>query len=341
MSALDIAHRHRRERQRIAAGLIREGHRLWQQVDLDALDVSWERQLARLLVLLAGAQLLAASMADEYVDAALAAQGLDSSPAGQVVPGAFAGVASDGRTLEGLLWSPLVSTAVALSRGMPRQRALAAGQATLDMVLATQVADAGRVADGVAITARPDIGYIRVLTPPSCSRCIVLVDRIYRWNAGFQRHPRCDCVHLPANRASAEQMRLTARSYFDSLSREEQDRIFTKAGAQAIRDGANIAQVVNARRGMRKAQVFGHDVLITTEGTTVRGLAGQQLIRAGARTRRELAEFVTRQTRTGPQLRQVRRERVQIPRLMPESIYAEATSREDAIRLLRRFGYIR
>lgn len=37
--------------------------------------------------------------------------------------------------------------------------------------------------------------------------------------------------------------------YFESLDRAEQDKIFTKAGAQAIRDRADINQVVNARRG--------------------------------------------------------------------------------------------
>src|SRR5690606_23965723 len=33
--------------------------------------------------------------------------------------------------------------------------------------------------------------YVRMLTPPSCSRCTVLAGRWYRKNAGFARHPGC------------------------------------------------------------------------------------------------------------------------------------------------------
>jgi hypothetical protein len=43
------------------------------------------------------------------------------------------------------------------------------------------------------------------------------------------------------------------RVYFDGLSRAEQDKAFTIAGAEAIRAGADIGKVVNARRGMRTA----------------------------------------------------------------------------------------
>ena len=56
--------------------------------------------------------------------------------------------------------------------------------------------------------------------------------------------------------------------------------------------------------------MFGRRVFVTTEGTTRRGVAGARL--GQART----------------------------PRLMPESILEIATDREDAVRLLRRFGYI-
>lgn len=324
MPARDVARRHYRDRQRIVDGVTREGRRLWREVDLDALETSWSRRAARLLVVLAGAQLLAASRADDYVDAVLGEQGVGAAPAGAVVPGALAGIASDGRTLEGLLRSPVVSTARALARGESRSRALASGQATLDMTLATQVADAGRVADGIAVAARPGVGYVRMLQPPSCSRCVVLAGRFYRYNQGFQRHPRCDCLHIPASEAMSDDLAVNPQTYFDSLSEEEQDRAFTKAGAQAIRDGADINQVVNARRGMTTAvgpsgrrrlvteEVFGRDVFVTREGITRRGLAGQRL--AG---------------------------RSRGVRLMPEQIYRDATSRDDAVRLLRLHGYIR
>src|SRR5699024_1153215 len=92
--------------------------------------------------------------------------------------------------------------------------------------------------------------------------------------------------------------------YFRSLDEAEQDRIFTKPGAQAIRDGADISQVVNARRGMTPNGNF------TVEGTTRRGYAGS-LLKRGQR------------------------------RMTPESIYPQANgSRERAIELLKEHGYI-
>lgn len=91
----------------------------------------------------------------------------------------------------------------------------------------------------------------------------------------------------------------------------EQDRVFGKAGAEAIRAGADIGQVVNARRGMSSAAVFGREVAVTNEGTTNRRRFGQKLS-----TRR--------------------------PRLMPEQIIAEAKGdRAEAVRLLSLHGYIR
>jgi hypothetical protein len=190
---------------------------------------------------------------------------------------------------------------------------MASGLAQLEMIAVTQVQDAGRTAAGVAIAARPHVaGYVRHLRPPSCSRCAVLAGQFYRWNTGFLRHPRCDCRHVPVSSAELYRDEVTSpRAYFDSLSRAEQDRVFTNAGARAIRDGADLTQVVNARRGMRTANVYGREVRVTTEGTTRRGVAGKLL--DGRKT----------------------------PRLMPEQIYADATDRADAIRLLERHGYIR
>ena len=40
---------------------------------------------------------------------------------------------------------------------------------------------------------------------------------------------------------------------FNGMSEEEQDKVFGHADAQAIRDGADIYQVVNAHRGMRQS----------------------------------------------------------------------------------------
>jgi hypothetical protein len=223
----------------------------------------------------------------------------------------FAGIASDGRPLTTLLTQPAGTTLRAIRDGAPPRTAAVLGATQLDMIVRSEVADAGRVATGVEVTATPTLGYVRMLSPPSCSRCAVLAGRFYRWNSGFQRHPRCDCIHIPATEDQADDLRTDPQAYFDSLSEAEQNRVFTNAGGQAIRDGADLGRVVNARRGMTTTasgrltpqRVSGRDVFTTTEGT--------------------------RRRRRGP------------VRLMPEQIYLEARgSRDEAIRLLRLHGYI-
>ena len=61
---------------------------------------------------------------------------------------------------------------------------------------------------------------------------------------------------------------------FNNMSEAEQNRVFAKAGARAIRDGADIFQVVNARRHMAYRGAF------TNEGITRFGWAGQLLRRS-------------------------------------------------------------
>ncbi|WP_221213712.1 VG15 protein, partial [Prauserella sediminis] len=369
VTTAEVAQDHYRDRQAIAAAVAAEAAEAWRELNPGDLD-AWDLPAAQLAVVLTGAQQQAASAADDYVDTALSEQGAEPSPAGRVDPRRFAGVASDGRPLEGLLRSPVVATKLALARGTTVPRALATGQATLDMMVRTQVADAGRAADGVAVAARPSTGYVRMLQGKSCSRCAILAGRYYRWSAGFWRHPRCDCIHVPARgeqAARSEGLVSDPKEFFNSLSPAEQAQLFTKAGAQAIRDGADMNQVVNARRGaaglskpggrltreeqrmlrggrdrgeLARTDVFGQQVFTTTEGTTTRGLAGQRMREQGARTTRESGETVTRRARGGDVQRTVNRRRVQAPRLMPESIYELADSRDDAIRLLKRFGYI-
>jgi hypothetical protein len=302
-------------------------------------------------------QVKAAESGAEYGADTLSAQRISADPEGEFDPRSLAGFASDGRTLESLLLMPTFIVRDALAAGFEAPVAFDRGGKSLEQAVHTQIGDAARTAASVDITSRPGVGWVRMLNPPSCSRCTVLAGRFYRWNSGFKRHPRDDCVHVATNARAAKRGGLVddPKGYFNSLSREEQDRIFTKDGAQAIRDGADIGQDVNARRGMSTAgrddfgnrvgriartNIFGQDVFVTLEGTTTRGLAGKRLIAEGARLQGESAETVRRRSSTGTVERTVTRQRVQIPRLMPESIYELAKDRADAIRLLKRFGYI-
>lgn len=116
------------------------------------------------------------------------------------------------------------------------------------------------------------------------------------------------------------------KTYFNSLSRIEQDRIFTIAGAKAIRDGANISSVVNARRGMYTSTAYRQQLRATREGTT----------RRGSFYRSERARAISR----GHVPASGQGFRPRAPRLLPEEIYKLAASRDEAIAMLRRFGYI-
>jgi hypothetical protein len=151
-----------------------------------------------------------------------------------------------------------------MSTGRTLQAALQYGQASLQMIASTQVSDAGRTADQTAMVANGSHGYVRMVVGKTCSRCVVLAGRWYRWDAGFDRHPHCDCVGVPAAEDRSGDLTTDPDAYFRSLTRSEQDATFGRAGAQAIRDGADMGQVVNARSGMYSA-------------------SGQQLTRSGKR----------------------------------------------------------
>jgi hypothetical protein len=113
----------------------------------------------------------------------------------------------------------------------------------------------------------------------------------------------CDCVHVPSAEDVEGDVRTDPKAYFNSLSEEEQNATFTKAGAQAIRDGSDVSRVVNARRTKDSLYTAG-GVQYTTEAATRRGTGKRR-------------------------------------RLTPESIYKIAGGdRDEAIRLLRLHGYI-
>lgn len=303
------------ERALIAAAAARTAGQAWADLDLNRIAESWlDLMFSRVRQVVVGAQLAAARGATPYVERVRRIRRTERRPAGRVEPRRLAGVAADGRSLDTLLLQPTVTTRQAIRRGARPRDAAVVGATHLDMIVRAEVTDAGRVADSVEIAATPTLGYVRMLSPPSCSRCVILAGRFYRFNDGFLRHPRCQCVHIPASEDQADDVRTDPRAYFDSLSEAEQNRVFTNDGAQAIRDGADIGRVVNARRGMTTTasgrlttrQVFGRDVFTTTEGTGRRRNRG-----------------------------------VRPARLMPEQIYLEAGgSRDEAIRLLRLHGYI-
>lgn len=346
MPAPASASRHRRRLQRLTGIAIAAARRSWRKMDPAR---SWERQyqeggVGTELALLAGAvQVAAARESDSYVADVLneLAFGPRTEPGLLNIAG-FVGVMGDGRPVESLLQQSVVKAGMAfnetvanaggsmtdqipavLDRSRAAEQALESGEKFVDLIFHEIVAETARAAESAAIAPRDWVdGWVRMVNLPACSRCIILAGRLYQWNDGFDRHPDCDCEHIPASEGIAGDLTLDPDAYFESLTADEQDRLFGKAGAQAIRDGADMAQVVNARRGMQKAQVFGRDSVITTEGTTRRGRANQALTTSRRNT------GGTRDSGAAP------------IRLMPESIYEAAKDRDDAVRLLALHGFI-
>lgn len=114
-----------------------------------------------------------------------------------------------------------------------------------DRLVLSLIQDAGRTAASVDSVTRPAVtGYVRSLRAPSCSRCAILAGRVYRYSTGFQRHPRCDCLMTPTNESVGRELVTDPTD----LLRSGQITGLSKADTQAVRDGADLGQVVNVRR---------------------------------------------------------------------------------------------
>lgn len=265
--------------------------RQWRNVGDDF--SGWPNVSQRMVGMLSAAQLGAAKAGAAYVPQALGAHGYDKQPLATVNPQAFAGIASDGRPLDSLLYGGVVHARESLGRGESFPDAMKAGGKFLDTAVRTQVADAGRGAAGVAVAARQNVGYTRMVSAPCCQRCAVLSGKFFKWNAGFQRHPRCDCRHVPA----------TGETWQGLTSEIDLDQISDLSSAQrmALEDGADLGQIVNARRGLSR------NGMTTSEGTSSRGVYGRRSAQ---------------------------------PRATPEAIFRTSETREEALDKLRANGYV-
>lgn len=311
VAALAAAHRARQ--QLIAAQAVAETNRLWGFLQ----TLGWTRIATQMLGTVQSALGEAARGAQDYVSAAVRGWGGTPDPAGKVAERTFAATASDGRPLGTLLEQPALEVAAFVGQGMPHDQADAIGRRHLQRIVATQVADAARVATGVAVVNDREVeGYIRLLTLPSCNRCIILAGKWYRYNAGFDRHPLCDCVGLPAVEVTEP---ASPRAIYDSLDDEERRKAgWSGHDQRAIDDGADLFQVTNYKRVLKTVSIAGRPVRTTTHGAGRRSLAGKRL---GA-------------TRRNPH----------VTRLTPEALYLEADrldwNRDETIAQLKRHGYI-
>lgn len=270
-------------------------------------------------------QLTAAQGAQAFVMQAMAARNAAAPLLAQARPEFLAGVASDGRPLATLLFQPAITTFTAFRAGMGEEAAALLGMNQMARMVSTQIADTSRAATQVAmVTHRKCIAYVRVVHLPACGRCIILAGRQYSHSTGFQRHPKCDCGMDPIDIDSQWDDVPSPEKLVAQMAPEEQRRRLGAAAVDALANGADLAQVVNARRGMQTMTVHGQKVKATTEGSTVRGIAGKRLaVDAGA-----------------DKLPGQRYRRSNTPRLMPEEILRLADDRDHQLRLLKKHGYI-
>jgi len=213
---------------------------------------------------------------------------------------------------------------------MPIGSALDLGSNVLSMYMATEVGDAGRAGEGVSMHASRRVGtYTRVMG----GRAVHAAQSL---PAGSTTSTRRSCGIRSASaatcrspRAAATRPRTTdAAAYFAACPGRSRTGCSRLAALAQIRDGADLTTVVNVRRSVYSAtDQYGRRGPATYEGTTRRGLYYQleraRAYRTGAASPRNPRNFA-----------------LSGPRLLPEQIYATATSGDEVIALLRQYGYL-
>lgn len=237
---------HYQESQAIRSSVMREVSSIWGGMSED-FDLSWQTVGPRVNQAITAAQTYSAVSAVEYAVAEGAEVGMSMDIVAPVNVAAFAGYTHDGGLVSDVSRGSVVQAKQAVARGVTVEQALAVGGAWLSRFAVNEVTEASSGALSTAVAASPTTtGFVRMLNPPSCPDCVILAGKWYRWNEGFQRHPGCDCRHVPA-RESMDELRTNPYDYFNSLSQSEQDKLFGADDAQAIRDGADIYRVRNTR----------------------------------------------------------------------------------------------
>lgn len=321
----------------ITAGLVRDVKRLWMAPGVMQPHVWMLRHGDEFYKTLTLAQVEVATVATATVDPLLESQGYAGDQDTHVSTTALAGVDGTGRDALGLAFAASLPLAAAHDAGAPPELTYAlwtAAARVLQLAAHTALLDTSRVAKSVELAGRPRTGWVRMVRPPCCSRCAILAGRIYPRGGSFQRHPNCDCDSVPVadfenrlNDPSLQGWVFDTDDYFRSLSEKEQAKVFTAAGARAIRNGADPIQIVNARRGMSTAKDrFGTSRKVSYESTTSRGWASRYL----------RSQYGATLQKRGGRYRQTSR-----PRLMPEEIYEMAgDDHNKALTLLHNNGYL-
>lgn len=353
VSALEVAQAHQRRIIGRTDKAIRKAVRAWAAMEFADLDGSWQTVGQTVLATAQLTQNANAADANSYMSQATRSYG--AKPSDLVVnSSAFVGIDGSGRELSALLFGAVTTTKQSVGLGLGSQQSLLAGQLYLASMMKTALHDTSRSADLTAATGDGYTRYVRVVNAGACSRCAVLAG-ISSARTPFKRHPACKCSSFPiedGETSAPSGFHDNAEDYFESLPPAEQDRVFTKAGAEAIRAGADISQLVTARRGATGIQygnaigrgtransgrrmlptqigrnadgspIYGY---VTTEGNTRRGQFGE--------LNRNLGEAEQR-------LSGARYASTKYTRLMPETIVGLTDDVELRKALLRDAGYL-
>lgn len=340
MLPLSAALEHQNRRERLEDAAIRRAVRLFRTINVDALDAGWDRVAPQMVAVVTAAQVVAARQSAPFMQAVA-----PESPPVRLVPEAFGGVTLAGREAGPEMYQAVVETKRQIGRGVPRGEAFTSAGSLLAILVGSMVQDLGRSADMTLAVGKGYTRYVRVVSPGACSRCAILAGSS-SYKTAFKRHPKCRCTALPVQDLDADAGRFSSpEEYFESLSKAEQDRVFTNAGAEAIRNGANPISVVNARAGyfgrrpaplnepprrLRPVQIGvradGSPLMVyaTAEGTTARGAFGRREIRLSGEARKE-----------------GRYRRTTSLRLMPEQLVVMSDGDPARMReLLERYGYL-
>lgn len=297
----DLGFALQRRRERLAHDLASRVVGLWRQVPLESLDTGWGYVAPLMQQQVVAAQTVAAEMSTPFMEAIDRSYGFTPQPAELAVP-AFTDVMGDGREIMPALFGAVTNTKQLIGAGVAPVSAFESGAAFIAIVAQAALHDMARNADRVLAAGKGYTHYVRVVNGAACSRCAILAG-IYSGPEAFRRHTGCQCGVVPIVERGKPPTGLhdSPEAYFASLSRAEQDRVFTKAGAEAIRNGADPIKVVNARRGAYGIGYSGHggptsvggvnrlqkvtigvradgtplQVYATTEGTTARGAFGK------------------------------------------------------------------
>lgn len=303
----DLAFAHRDERVNLGRQVVSNVTRLWRSAIVADLDGSWDALGPQIIRMVTSGQVQAARQATPYLDAADRLHG-HATPALRLAPESFGGVMLDGRELGPALYTGVTTTKSLIGRGVAPYTAFQAGANALRVVASAALQDMGRQADITLGRARTYTRYVRVVGGSACSRCAILAGQ---WSSetAFLRHTSCQCTTMPieVEGKTPKGLHDSPEAYFQSLSKEDQDRVFTKAGAETIRQGGDPIKVVNARRGAYGIGYSGHynihvpvgtrntlkaiqigvkpdgsplKVFATVEGTTARGAYGKSVLSA-------------------------------------------------------------